>query len=300
MPRALLRPTAVSLLLGTSALLLSPAESLAAGVVRFIHAVPSAGKVTVEITQAGAEHSAGAIGFGQVTGWRSVSSGTFEWALVTGGKTIAHGSASVGNGAYDMVFLAKPGSGVSLGVYKAQGGQPGTSRVRFIHAAPELGSPQLRFDAKTAVSSLAFTRATPYLSVTPGVHTYSASPVGSSTPLISAKVKLAADTAYSEIVVGSDGQKVRVVPVVDRGAPLTRATAPQLQATTATISSAGTVEVKPGDSLWQIARDHLGPGASNEAIYRAYVAIWNLNAQRIGTGNPNLIFPGQQITLPTS
>ena len=68
MPRALLRPTAVSVLLGTSALLLSPAESLAAGVVRFIHAVPSAGKVTVEITQAGAEHSAGAIGFGQVTG----------------------------------------------------------------------------------------------------------------------------------------------------------------------------------------------------------------------------------------
>jgi hypothetical protein len=28
------------------------------------------------------------------------------------------------------------------------------------------------------------------------------------------------------------------------------------------------------------------------------VAIWNMNAGRIGTGDPNLIFPGTRLRLP--
>jgi LysM repeat protein len=296
MTRAFLRRTPVSLMLGASALLFSPAESLAAGLVRFIHAVPSAGEVTVEISQGGSEHSAGHIRFGQVSPWSSIKSGKFEWALVAGGKTLAHGSTTVSNGAYDLVFLAKPAAGVSLGVYKAEGGKPGVALIRMIHAAPELGSPRLRMDDKTTISSLAYTQVTPYLEVAPGVHTLSASPTNSTQPLLSGKFTLAADNAYSEIIIGSAGQRVRAITVVDRGAPLTRAAVRQ----TRTATSGTSVEVRAGDSLWQIARDHLGPSASNEAIYRAYTAIWNLNKARIGTGDPNLIFPGQRISLPTN
>jgi hypothetical protein len=296
MTRALLRRTPITLMLGASALLLSPAESLAADLVRFIHAVPGAGEVTVEITQQGSEHSAGHIGFGQVTPWRSINPGSFKWTLVAGGKTLAHGSATVSNGAYDLVLLSKPENAVSLGIYQAQGGKPGTALIRMIHAAPELGSPRLRMDAKTTVAKLAFTQATPYIPVVPGVHTLSAGPTGGGAPLLSSKFTLAADKAYSEIIIGSAGQQVRAITVVDRNAPLTRATISQPKAAT----NASTVEVHAGDSLWQIARDHLGPGASNAAVYRAYTAIWETNKAKIGTGDPNLIFPGQHLTLPSA
>lgn len=291
------------LVLGFSILLLWPAESLAAALVRFVHAVPSAGKVTVEITQAGSTRSVGAINFAQTTPWRSVRSGQFEWALVAGGKTLAHGSATVGSGAYDLVLLAKPLNGVSLGVFKAQGGQSGKALVRVIHAAPELGTPQMRVDSKLAVPSISFTQATPYLSLAPGVHTLSATPAHSKVPLLSAKMTLAAGTAYSEIVVGSQGQQVRLAPLVDRGAALTRpaVTSASTSSTSHPAAASGsTVMVRPGDSLWKIARERLGPTASNAAVYHEYVSIWNLNSRRIGTGDPNLIFPGQDLTLPSS
>jgi nucleoid-associated protein YgaU len=60
------------------------------------------------------------------------------------------------------------------------------------------------------------------------------------------------------------------------------------------------VTVHPGDSLWTIAANRLGPGASQQQIWSEVVAIWRLNAARLGTGDPNLIFPGQRVELPAS
>jgi nucleoid-associated protein YgaU len=48
--------------------------------------------------------------------------------------------------------------------------------------------------------------------------------------------------------------------------------------------------VKPGDSLWKIAEQSYGRGDQWRKIYEA-------NKQVIG-GNPNLIQPGQQLTIP--
>jgi hypothetical protein len=284
-----------SLVIGFSVLLVSPSESLAAAIVRFVHTVPTVGKVTVEVTQAGSERSMGAIGFAQVTPWRSIRSGTFHWALVSGSKTLAHGTATVGDGAYDLVLLAR--SGVSLGIYRARAGRPGTALVRVIHAAPQLGTPQLRVDSKVAVSSLAFSQATPYLPMSPGVHTLAADPASSTMPLVATKMKVVSGRSYTKIILGSEGQRVRAITLVDRGAP--RARAATRGAQTGTLAStAASMTVQPGDSLWTIASAHLGPGADNEAVYRELVAIWKLNALRIGTGTPNLIFPGQRLSFP--
>ena len=273
-----------------------PAQALAKALVRIVHGVPGVGQATVEIGSGSAVKKLGVIGFGQYTRWRSVRSGSFHWALVgSGGKTLAQGSTTIGSGAYDIVALAKA-KGVVLGVYKAESGKPGTSLVRVIHAAPELGSPQLDLDSKVVDQSLNFTRATPYLSVNPGVHSLSAMRPGDSAPLVSAKgVKLLPDVAYSAIVIGSRGQMVRVVTVVDRGAPLTRL-APKRQSVAA--SATGWVTVHAGDSLWRIASRVVGAKASDSQIEREVVAIWNANAARIGTGDPNLIFPGQRLHLP--
>lgn len=284
-----------------------PAQALANALIRFIHAVPGVGKATVQINDGSGNVAIGSIGFGQVTPWHSIRSGRFQWVLQgAGGKTLVAGTSTVGNGAYDIVALDKS-SGVTMGIYKARAGKPGTSLVRVIHAAPELGSPELTVDSKEAVKSLAFTQATPYVPLPPGVHTLGAMKPGGTVSLVSGgRVTLSSGVAYSAIVVGSRGQRVRVVAVVDRGAPLTRSSSSgsagsssgsSSSGSSSSASSSGSVVVKPGDSLWSIARSLLPAGASNGAIEHKVVAIWDANANRIGTGDPNLIFSGTRLLL---
>ena len=55
--------------------------------------------------------------------------------------------------------------------------------------------------------------------------------------------------------------------------------------------------VRPGDSLWRIAGRHLGPDATVTATAQEVTRLWELNRQRIGTGNPDLIFPGQTLRM---
>lgn len=55
--------------------------------------------------------------------------------------------------------------------------------------------------------------------------------------------------------------------------------------------SGGTYTVKKGDSLWKIAASKLGSGSRWNEIY-------NANKSVIG-GNPNLIYPGQVLTIPS-
>ena len=51
-----------------------------------------------------------------------------------------------------------------------------------------------------------------------------------------------------------------------------------------------TYTVKSGDCLWNIAKKYYGSGAD-------YTKIYNANKGTIG-GNPNLIYPGQVLTIP--
>ena len=51
-----------------------------------------------------------------------------------------------------------------------------------------------------------------------------------------------------------------------------------------------TYTVKSGDCLWNIAKKYYGNGAQ-------YTKIYNANRGVIG-GNPNLIYPGQVLTIP--
>jgi hypothetical protein len=55
--------------------------------------------------------------------------------------------------------------------------------------------------------------------------------------------------------------------------------------------------VRAGDSLWSIARRLLGPEASAGRIAREVNRLWELNRQRIGTGNPSLIRVGTVLEL---
>jgi len=55
--------------------------------------------------------------------------------------------------------------------------------------------------------------------------------------------------------------------------------------------------VRAGDSLWSIARRLLGPEATAGRVAREVNRLWELNRDRIGTGNPSLIHVGTVLKL---
>jgi hypothetical protein len=58
-----------------------------------------------------------------------------------------------------------------------------------------------------------------------------------------------------------------------------------------------THSVHAGESLWSIASDVLGPSASPARIAREVHRLWQLNRERIGTGNPDLLMAGTTLRL---
>jgi hypothetical protein len=59
----------------------------------------------------------------------------------------------------------------------------------------------------------------------------------------------------------------------------------------------GTYVVRPGDSLWSIATRLLGPGASAAEIAEEVNRLWELNKDRIGTDDPDLLRVGTELRL---
>ena len=68
---------------------------------------------------------------------------------------------------------------------------------------------------------------------------------------------------------------------------------PQRETTTSpALAAAQTYTVVKGDCLWNIAKKFYGNGSK-------YTEIYNANKSVIG-GNPNLIYPGQVLTIPAA
>ncbi len=64
-------------------------------------------------------------------------------------------------------------------------------------------------------------------------------------------------------------------------------------------ASATSVVVRPGDTLWSISSERLGPNATPQRIASEVERIYALNRDRIGS-DPNLIFSGQELSLPAA
>lgn len=66
----------------------------------------------------------------------------------------------------------------------------------------------------------------------------------------------------------------------------------------ASLKGRRTYTVAAGDCLWTIAAAILPPTASSDQIAAEVERIWRLNAERIGTGDPDLIDVGTVLRLP--
>jgi LysM repeat protein len=74
---------------------------------------------------------------------------------------------------------------------------------------------------------------------------------------------------------------------------------PTSQPSSAPVGEIGgdTYTVRPGDSLWSIARRLLGKGASPADIAHEVDRLWELNRERIATGDPDLLMVGTKLRL---
>lgn len=55
--------------------------------------------------------------------------------------------------------------------------------------------------------------------------------------------------------------------------------------------------VRKGESLWSIAQRWLGPDVTDTDVFYEVRRLWSLNADRIPSGDPDLILPGLWLRL---
>jgi len=269
-----------------------PAGAGADAEVRFAHAIPRAGAAELEVAHPGHAVAVGTADFGEVGAYRGTRAGAVTLRLVPpdGGAPLVTESSRLRDDRRYTVVALLAGERPRLHVYADAGARSKVARLRVVHAAPELGSPDLAVDGRTVARGLAYQAATPYLSLEPGSHRYAArTPAGER--VLSGRVEVEAGTAYTGLVVGSRGERVRVVTSVDD--EVTPAEAPG----TPSHHHPSTYVVRSGDSLWAIAREHLGEATDDAAIARHVLRIWNASRERIGTGDPDLIYPGTRLRL---
>jgi len=289
---------------------LFPALAAAKTDVRFAHAVPGAGEGQLLAVDSNGTEQIGSAAFGSESSYRAVVAGPLRFGLRVGGKIVSTVKASLKDGAHYTVVALAPSAGPKLVVVPDGTGKPGTARVRVIHAAPELGSPDVAVDGRTVAKGFRFGAISPYFALTPGKHTFAAMRPGVKMPVLEASgVPLAAGSATTVLVVGTRGQKTRFVLTHDPSAAGTsskpaapKPAATKSKATKKTASAPktgapGIHVVKSGECLWTIAAHHLGAGASNAAIAAEVQHVWNMNHTKVASGDPNVILPGLRLQL---
>lgn len=113
--------------------------------------------------------------------------------------------------------------------------------------------------------------------------TQTAEPLGTSTPEI--------QTSLPAL------QAQPVVPVAEHSTPATTAIRRHTRGGARAARRARIHVVVAGESLWSIARDQLGRGASNTKIAREVHRLWQLNAKVIATGSPDLLPANTKLRL---
>ena len=196
------------------------ASAFASAKVRLVNARAGSGAVGLKVVVGGAAPPpVGPASYGQVTPYVKVSPGSAQISL--SGLRSSDGNANqvthtlTDGGNYTAVALAKGSKGFALKLYRDGHARKGTARLRVIHAAPELGSPDLKLGQRTIAEKLAYEEATPYVSQPPGSYELAVAKPGTSTPVFQDQVSLSAGVATTAILAGSGGAPEKVITATD-------------------------------------------------------------------------------------
>lgn len=282
-------------------LLVQPAQAIADAFVRFVHAVPGAPSARLSAGTGAALAALGTEAFTGASPYRKVPAGTYDWSLnaAGGGKLLAKGAGvPFSDGSWTLVATAK-GSGVQMLKFRDEQARNGVALLRVIHAAPELGAPNLMVGSRTVAKDVPFGKATPYLRLRPGTYRLSAVVPSNSQMVIERRVTVKAGEATTAIVMGSRGMSTRVVTVLDDGDRSEgRAGGTRGGEGGGRSGQRDEVVVEAGDSLWSIARGKLGDDASPAELAEYVDRLWSRNGHYVTSRRPDLIPVGAHLMLP--
>src|SRR4051794_28810352 len=122
--------------------------------VRLVNARPGSHAVGLKVVVgSAAPPPLGPASYAQVTPYVKVSAGTAQISLSglrsSDGNPKQVSQSLVDGGKYTVLALAKGSKGFSLKLYRDGHARKGIARLRVIHAAPELGSPDVKLGQRT-------------------------------------------------------------------------------------------------------------------------------------------------------
>jgi hypothetical protein len=197
------------------------ASASATAKVRLVNARPGSAAVSLKVVEgSSAPPTFGDAAYGQVTPYVKVPPGSAQIGISglpsSADASKAQVTQQLEDGhSYTAIALALGSKGYQIQVYRDGRGRGGKARLRVIHAAPELGSPNVRLGQRTIAEKLAFKDATPYLSIAPGSYALSVVRPGSSSAVFTKEVSLSAGAATTAIVTGSGGAPTMLISATD-------------------------------------------------------------------------------------
>jgi hypothetical protein len=186
--------------------------------VRLVNARGSAA-AALQVSVDGRKTSAGSgVGYGLAGALADVPSGQAQ--LTVAGKSV--GKRLADGESYTVIALP----GKTVDVLRNGSASARQARIRIVHAAPELGTPDIRLGGRTIAQGVKFRAATGYLTVDPGSYTLAVTKPNGGATVFRGHVALAAGTATTVVVAGTGGNPERLVVAIDNtvtppGAPHT-------------------------------------------------------------------------------
>jgi hypothetical protein len=274
--------------------LLLPASAHADAQVRFLNACPGDGAGTLDVIRGARSIETKAAAFGRLTGYVSAPAGRTRLRHGEEGDETLKLDAVLEDGrSYTVAAVGNPGSEV-LRLFGEQTGRQDKALVRVVHLSPELGAPDLQVDGTTVVRGLPYLGQTSYTPLAPGKHTLSAMNPRQHSTVLSADVRLRRGTVSTAYVLGGSGEPARAVLTRDASAS---SSASGARSTSRPRRGQAVHVVRSGESLWAIAQRWVDARATDAQIWDEVLRLWRLNADRIPSGDPDLILPGLRLRM---
>jgi hypothetical protein len=179
--------------------------------VRFVHAVPGVGSATLDAD--GVE--IGTAGFGETTEQVSVPAGDSKLGLTAPDGVELNADQDLEAGRSYLAVALTTDDGGELRIFRDRGATASLARLRMIHAAPELGNADIAIDGEVVAKDAAYTDATDYLQLEPGDYRVDVESPKNGDTVLTDSVSLASGTSNTALLVGSQGERARIVVVED-------------------------------------------------------------------------------------